>query len=99
MPTPTNKSLMARCQVPDSQRARRALCLCGGMNTIKVVVEYTENGRIDYTGGRFCYVAHAGIDIRIPDGATPIQAMIFDLHQPNEIIRITFRRKADTDAE
>ena len=62
------------------------------MNTIRVVVEYIEfgEGRVDYAGGRFCYHSDALIDIEIPDGAMPVQALIYDLHEPDEIIRITF---------
>jgi hypothetical protein len=73
------------------------------MNTIRVVVEYNtfEDGRVDYAGGRFCYHSDALIDIEIPDGAMPIQALIYDLHNPDEIIRITFvqsrhRRRSET---
>src|SRR2546430_845631 len=80
------------CMLPESQRTRRTLCPCGGMNTIRVVVEYIEfgEGRVDYAGGRFCYHSDALIDIEIPDGAMPVQALIYDLHEPDEIIRITF---------
>jgi hypothetical protein len=62
------------------------------MNTIRVVVEYilAGEGRIDYAGGRFCYHSDALIDIQIPDGATPVRALIYDLHNPDEIITITF---------
>jgi hypothetical protein len=75
------------------------------MNTIRVVVEYVEfgEGRVDYAGGRFCYHTDALIDIEIPDGVTPVQALIYDLHQLDEIIRITFmqskhRRRVSPDA-
>ncbi len=89
--------------VPESQRARRALCPCGGRNTIRVVVEFILfEGRIDYAGGRFCYHSDALIDIEIPDGATPVRALIYDLHEPDEIITITFtqspRRRMSPDA-
>jgi hypothetical protein len=62
------------------------------MNTIRVVVGYIlfGDGRVDYAGGRFCYHTDALIDIEIPADATPVQALIYDLHQPDEIIRITF---------
>lgn len=80
------------CLVPRSQRAQRTLCPCGGMNTIRVVVEYilTREARIDYVGGRFCYHSDARIDIELPADATPVRALIYDLHQPDEIITITF---------
>lgn len=80
------------CQVPESQRARRALCPCGGRNIIRVVVEYilSGEGRIDYVGGTFCYHSNAVIDLAIPDGSIPVQAIIYDLHEPDEIIRIRF---------
>lgn len=80
------------CHVPESQRARRTLCPCGGRNVIRVIVEYvlSGQGRIDYVGGTFCYHSDALIDIAIPDGATPVQAIIYDLHEPDEVIRITF---------
>lgn len=80
------------CLVPRSQLTRRTLCPCGGRNTIRVVVEYVllREGRIDYAGGRFCYHSDALIDIEIPAGATPVRAIIYDLHEPDEIIRITF---------
>jgi hypothetical protein len=92
------------CLIPESQKARRTLCPCGGRNTIRVVIEYvlSDQGRIEYAGGRFCYYADALIDIEIPDGATPLQAVLYDLHEPNEIIRITFtqreRRRMSPDA-
>lgn len=80
------------CPLPVSQRTKRTLCPCGGFNTIRVVVEYIAfgEGRVDYAGGRYCYHHDALIDIEIPDGATPVQALIYDLHDPDEIIRITF---------
>lgn len=80
------------CLIPESQRTRRTLCPCGGRNSIRVVVEYVlfGQGRIDYAGGRFCYHSSALIDIEIPDDSTPVQAIIYDLHEPDEIIRITF---------
>ena len=94
------------CLVPKEQRAQRALCPCGGRNTIRVVVEYIlfGDGRVDYAGGRFCYHTDALIDIEIPAGATPVQALIYDLHQPEEIIRITFvqsrhRRRMSPDVD
>lgn len=83
---------MAGCFIPGSQRTRRPLCPCGGRNAIRVVVEYVAQGRTDYAGGRFCYHSDALIDIEIPAGATPVQAMLYDLHEPDEIIRITFSR-------
>lgn len=80
---------------------RRPLCPCGGRNTIRVVVEYELPGseRIDYVGGRFCYVANALIDIQIPEDATPVRALIYDLHEPDEIIRITFTSRAGEDRQ
>ena len=92
------------CQVPASQRAQRTLCPCGGRNILRVIVEYilSSEGRIDYAGGTFCYHSDALIDIEIPAGATPVQALIYDLHEPDEIIRITFtqreRRRMSPDA-
>ncbi len=80
------------------------LCPCGGRNTIRVVVEFlTLDGRVDYAGGRFCYHSDAVIDIEIPDGAMPVEALIYDLHEPEEFIRITFmqgkhRRRVNPDA-
>ena len=73
----------------------RVKCPCGGRNSLRVVVEYVlpGHGRVDYAGGRFCYVSDALIDIEIPDDAIPIRAMVYDLHEPDEIIRITFRRR------
>jgi hypothetical protein len=80
------------CGVPQSQRKQRTTCPCGGANTIRVVVEYidTEHARIDYAGGRFCYRMDARIDIELPADAVPVRAMIYDLHQPDEVIQITF---------
>ena len=77
------------------QRAKRSLCPCGGRNIIRVIVEYIlfGQGSIDYVGGSFCYHSDALIDIEIPDGATPVQALIYDLHEPDEIIRITFTQR------
>lgn len=62
------------------------------MNTIRVVVEFVMfgSGNIDYAGGRFCYHSDALINIEIPAGATPVRALVYDLHQPDEIIRIEF---------
>jgi hypothetical protein len=81
---------MAGCFTPESQRTRRSLCPCGGRNTIRVVVEYVAEDRMDYAGGRFCYHSDALINIEIPTGATPVQAVLYDLHEPDEIIRIRF---------
>jgi hypothetical protein len=80
------------CLVPESQRQQRTACPCGGMNTVRVVVEYVlfGSGTIDYAGGRFCYHSDALINIEIPAGATPVRALIYDLHQPDEIVRIEF---------
>jgi hypothetical protein len=92
------------CLVPESQRRQRTACPCGGMNTVRVVVEFVlfGNGTIDYAGGRFCYHSDALISIEIPPGATPIRALLYDLHQPDEIIRIEFtqapRRRMSPDA-
>jgi hypothetical protein len=68
------------------------------------VVEYidTEHARIDYAGGRFCYAMDALINIELPADAVPVRAMIYDLHQPDEIIQITFthlERRMSPDAE
>jgi len=75
------------------------------MNTIRVVVEFVMfgSGSIDYAGGRFCYHSDALINIEIPAGATPVRALVYDLHQPDEIICITFtqvthRRRTSLDA-
>src|SRR5260370_14203025 len=75
------------------------------MNTIRVVVEFVRfgSGHIDYAGGRFCYRSDAAIDIEIPADGMPVRALIYDLHQPDEIIRITFtqathRRRMSPDA-
>jgi hypothetical protein len=92
------------CGVPPTQRKQRTTCPCGGANTIRVVVEYidTEHARIDYAGGRFCYRMDARIDIELPADAVPVRAMIYDLHQPDEIIQITFthrERRMSPDAE
>lgn len=72
---------------------------------MRVVVEYIlpRDGRIDYAGGRFCYHSDARIDIELPADATPVRALIYDLHQPDEIITITFtesehRRRMSPDA-
>lgn len=75
-----------------AQRAPRVSCPCGGRYSVRVVVEYVLPGeaRIDYAGGRFCYVSNAVIDLEIPAGATPLRALIYDLHEPDEIIHITF---------
>jgi hypothetical protein len=80
------------CGVPPAQRKQRTTCPCGGANTIRVVVEYidTEHAQINYAGGRFCYAMDALINIEIPADAVPVRAMIYDLHQPDEIIQITF---------
>jgi hypothetical protein len=80
------------CLVSESQRRQRTVCTCGGMNTIRVVVEFVlfGSGTIDYAGGRFCYHSDALISIEVPPGATPIRALLYDLHQPDEIIRIEF---------
>ena len=92
------------CGVPPTQRMQRTTCPCGGANTIRVVVEYidTEHARIDYAGGRFCYRMDARIDIELPADAVPVRAMIYDLHQPDEVIQITFtqlERRMSPDAE
>ena len=92
------------CGVPPAQRKQRTTCPCGGANTIRVVVEYidTEHARIDYAGGRFCYVMDALINIEIPADAVRVRAMIYDLHSPDEIIQITFtqlERRMSPDAE
>ena len=74
--------------IPVSQREKRALCPCGGRNTVKVVLEYLDydNGSTQYAGGRFCYFGNALIDIEIPADAIPVQASIYDLHEPDEKI-------------
>ena len=89
------------CGVPESQQTRRSLCPCGGRNNIRVMVEYIMPGQeqIDYAGGRFCYHSNALIDIEIPETAIPLQALIYDLHDPDEIIRITFSRSPETQPE
>lgn len=68
----------------------RAACPCGGRHSIRIVVEYLLRGRIEYAGGRFCYVSEAAIELHVPPEATPLRALIYDLHEPDEIIRITF---------
>jgi hypothetical protein len=75
-----------------AQRAPRVSCPCGARNTVRIVVEYVLLGeeRADYAGGRFCYVNDALIDIEIPVDAILVQASVYDLHEPDEIIRITF---------
>ena len=80
------------CLVPPAQRIHRTACPCGGNNTIRVVVEFVMfgSGTVEYAGGRFCYSMDAAIDLEIPAGATPVRALIYDLHQPDEIIRIEF---------
>jgi hypothetical protein len=85
---------LPECGVSAIQRKQRTTCPCGGANTIRVVVEYidTEHARTDYAGGRFCYRMDARIDIELPAGAVPVRAMIYDLHQPDEVIQITFTR-------
>ena len=61
------------------------------------MVEYTQDGHTGYAGGRFCYVADALIDIEIPEDATPVEALVYDWHEPDEAIRITFRRRMSPD--
>lgn len=78
----------AGCRAPEP--APRVKCPCGENYCVRVVVEYIQDGHVDYAGGRFCYVATAKIDIEIPDDAEVIQAMVYDMHQPDEFIRITF---------
>ena len=57
------------------------------------MVEYIDpGGRVDYAAGRFCYVNDALVNIGLPVGAIPVQATIYDWHEPDEIIRITFTR-------
>jgi hypothetical protein len=76
-----------------AQQGTRTPCPCGGRNTARVVVEYDRNGVLGYEGGRFCYVLNAAIDIQIPDGATPVETILYDVHEPDEVIRITFTRR------
>jgi hypothetical protein len=35
----------------------------------------------------------ARIDIELPADAVPVRAMIYDLHQPDEVIQITFTQQ------
>ena len=70
---------------------RRATCPCGGRNSVSVAVEYTSgDGQAGQAGGRFCYFDDALIEIKLPEGVTPVKASIYDLHESDEIIRITF---------
>ena len=87
---------MDGCDVPSSQRKKRAVCPCGGRNTVRVVVEYIRfsDASTQYAGGRFCYFDNALIDIKIPVDAILVQVSIYDLHEPDEIIRITFTHTA-----
>ena len=75
-----------------AQRAPRVSCPCGARNTVRIVVEYIlyRDGSVHYAGGRFCYVADALIDIKIPADSIPVRALIYDLHEPDEIVRIEF---------
>lgn len=88
-----------------NQRAPRVSCPCGARYSLRVVVEYLLFGeaRIDYAGGRLCYVTDAAIDLQIPAGATPLRVLIYDLHEPDEFVRITVteaepRRRMSPDA-
>jgi hypothetical protein len=83
---------MDACGIPSADRAKRSICPCGGRNTVRVVVEYIafNDGSIQYVGGRFCYVDRAMIGLDIPVEAIPVQVSIYDLHEPDEIILITF---------
>jgi hypothetical protein len=76
--------------------AQRVPCVCGGRYSVRIVVEYVDpaHGRVDYAGGRFCYVRDALMEIGLPDGATPVQVTIYDWHEPDEVVRITFTRSA-----
>jgi hypothetical protein len=68
-------------------------CICGGRYSVHVAVEYIDpSGRVEYASGRFCYINDALIDIGLPADAIPLQATIYDWHEPGEIIRITFTR-------
>jgi hypothetical protein len=73
-----------------AERVPRVTCPCGGRNTVRVVVEYIRDGTVEYVGGRFCYNLNALIDIELPEGTQPVQALIYSLHEPDEQIRITF---------
>ena len=81
------------CFSMPAQRAPRVACPCGGRYSVRVVVEYlfSEDARINYAGGRYCYVRDAAIDLEIPAGATPLRALVYDLHEPDEFISIVFR--------
>ena len=85
------------CFSMPAQRAPRVACPCGGRYSVRVVVEYLLFGdaRINYAGGRYCYVRDAAIDLEIPAGATPLRALVYDLHEPDEFICITFRESDD----
>ena len=87
------------CLAP-GQATQRVPCICGGRYFVHVVVEYLDpSGRVDYAGGRFCYVKDALMDIGLPADALPVQVTIYDWHEPDEIIRVTFthRRRMSPD--
>ena len=76
-----------------AHQAPRVPCICGGRYSVYVAVEYIDpSGRVDYAGGRFCYINDALINIGLPADAIPLQATIYDWHEPDEILRITFTR-------
>jgi hypothetical protein len=88
-----NEVVAVNCFVPMSaQRAPRVSCPCGGRYTVRIVVEYIKysDGTVHYAGGRFCYVSDALIDIKIPADSILVRALIYDLHEPDEIVRIEF---------
>jgi hypothetical protein len=76
-----------------AQHGARTSCPCGGRNSVRVMVEYELAGKLGYIGGRFCYVANAAIGVEIPEGATPTEVVLYDLHQADEVIRITYTKR------
>jgi hypothetical protein len=77
-------------------RPPKVTCPCGARYTARIIVEYIsfQTGHIEYSGGRFCYVNDQLDGIRLPAGAIPVQVIMYDLREPDQIIYIDL-----TDAE
>jgi ribosomal protein L35AE/L33A len=79
---------------------KRASCACGGRNAVRIVLEYVDynDQSTQYLGGRFCYVDRAVIGMKIPADAILVQMSIYDIHEPDEIIRIDFHPKTPNES-
>ena len=74
---------------------KRASCACGGRNAVRITFEYIDynDQSTQFVGGRFCYFDRAVVGLHIPADAIPVEMTIYDIHEPDEIIRIRFRPK------